>query len=243
MPNIYLSPSTQEGNPYIIGNSEEYYMNLIADAMVPFLHSSGIRYTRNSPEMTAAEAIVQSNQGQYDLHLALHSNASSYGTVRGSDTYYFPSSTKGKQMAEIAAHNLKAIYPLPSLVRTLPTTSIGEVSKTNAPAILIELAYHDNPEDAAWIRDNISFIAQDICLSLTEYFDIPLVTPQSPREATVTTQTAPLKIRLKPSISSAVLTQAPKGSNLIVLGKWQDWYVVNYKGSIGYASTAFITLK
>ena len=27
MPSIYLSPSTQEFNPYIIGGNEEYYMN------------------------------------------------------------------------------------------------------------------------------------------------------------------------------------------------------------------------
>ena len=43
MPLIYLSPSTQEWNPYVNGGNEEYYMNLIADAMVPFLNSSGIR--------------------------------------------------------------------------------------------------------------------------------------------------------------------------------------------------------
>ena len=29
MPEIYLSPSTQEYNPYIDGGNEEYYMNLI----------------------------------------------------------------------------------------------------------------------------------------------------------------------------------------------------------------------
>ena len=37
MPMIYLSPSTQEFNPYITGNgSEEYFMNRIADEMERF---------------------------------------------------------------------------------------------------------------------------------------------------------------------------------------------------------------
>ena len=31
MPCIYLSPSTQEGNRYVTGGTEEYYMNLLAD--------------------------------------------------------------------------------------------------------------------------------------------------------------------------------------------------------------------
>ena len=37
MPTIYLSPSTQEFNPYNGGGNEEYYMNLIADAMEEML--------------------------------------------------------------------------------------------------------------------------------------------------------------------------------------------------------------
>ena len=49
MPTLFLSPSTQEYNPYIDGGNEEYYMNLIADAMEPYLTASGIEYVRNDP--------------------------------------------------------------------------------------------------------------------------------------------------------------------------------------------------
>ena len=45
MPIIYLSPSTQDWNPYVTGSgSEEYWMNRIADAMEPYLRANGIRY-------------------------------------------------------------------------------------------------------------------------------------------------------------------------------------------------------
>ena len=81
MPNIFLSPSTQEYNPYIIGGSEEYYMNLIADAMEPYLRSSGIQFTRNNRNGSAAQSIAQSNAGNYDLHVALHSNAAPPGST------------------------------------------------------------------------------------------------------------------------------------------------------------------
>ena len=38
MPKIFLSPSTQEYNQYVTGaGSEEYFMNLLADAMEPLL--------------------------------------------------------------------------------------------------------------------------------------------------------------------------------------------------------------
>ena len=89
MPSIYLSPSTQEYNLYYDGHgSEEYYMNQIADAMAPYLTASGIEFTRNTPEMTAASSIRASNEGNYDAHIALHSNAAPVnlsGQLRGTD--------------------------------------------------------------------------------------------------------------------------------------------------------------
>ena len=57
MPIIYLSPSTQENNYYVNGGTEEEWMNRLADALVPYLTASGIRYTRNTPEMTAASRL------------------------------------------------------------------------------------------------------------------------------------------------------------------------------------------
>ena len=81
MPKIYLSPSTQEYNPYVTGNgSEEYFMNLVADAMEPYLLANGIQFSRNTPDMTAASSIRQANRGDYDFYLALHSNASGPGS-------------------------------------------------------------------------------------------------------------------------------------------------------------------
>lgn len=179
MPSIYLSPSTQEFNPYIIGGTEEYYMNLIADAMEPYLYATGIEFTRNTPDMTAASSIAASNSGNYDLHLALHSNASGgeAGSRRGSEVYYFPTSVRGKRAAEIIANNLQIIYPIPNGVRAIPTTTLGEVRRTKAPSVLIEFAYHDNYEDAVWIRDNINAIAQNVVMSLADYFGIPFVSP------------------------------------------------------------------
>jgi N-acetylmuramoyl-L-alanine amidase len=181
MPTVFLSPSTQEYNNYITGGgSEEYYMNLIADAMIPYLEASGINYSRNNPALTVANSIAQSNAGTYDLHLAIHSNASpesSPGAFRGPNVYYYSTSQEGRRAADIFANNLKAIYPNPDLVITLPTTTLTELRRTVAPAILVEVAYHDNWGDANWIVNNIGPIAGNLALSLTEFLGIPFVSP------------------------------------------------------------------
>ena len=98
MPRIYLSPSLQEYNPFYGGGSEEEVMNLIADAMEPYLD--------------------------------------------------------------------------PSKVQVLPTTTLRELRRTNAPSALVEVAYHDNPEDAAWIRGNIDEIGKALSNAVAAYFGL-----------------------------------------------------------------------
>ncbi len=244
MPIIYLSPSTQEFNPYVNGGNEEYYMNLIADAMVPYLTSSGIEYVRNTPDMTAASSIVASNSGNYDLHLALHSNAAgggNSGNVRGSEVYYYPNSQNSQRAAEIIANNLKLIYPLPNRVITVPTTTLGEVARTRAPAVLIEFAYHDNAQDADWIRNNINQIAENVVLSLTDYFGIPFVMPQPIFFATVSTNSgAPLNIRSGPSTETFIKGRVPNGQQIKVLANLLDWYLIEYNDITGYVASRYV---
>lgn len=242
MPSIYLSPSTQEFNPYNGGGNEEYYMNLIADAMEPYLAASGISFTRNTPDMTAATSIAASNQGNYDLHLALHSNASGgvAGSARGIEAYYYPQSARGRRFAEIAVQNLGMIYPIPSMVRTVPTTTLGEVRRTRAPGVLLEIGYHDNALDAEWIRNNIEPIAQALVRSLTEYFGIPFNQPQPIYVTNVSTRGSALNVRYTPSLSGTVIGQIPNGAEVTVYAQVPDWTLVQYNGLIGYVSSRYL---
>ena len=245
MPIIYLSPSTQENNLYVTGGTEEEWMNRLADAMVPYLNASGIRYVRNTPDMTAGSSIRASNAGNYDLHLALHSNASppqNYGGTRGIIVFYYPGSVNGRRAAEIMADNLKAIYPLPNRVRAEGTTSIGEVRQPRAPSVFLELGYHDNADDAAWVTNHLDEIARNLVLSLTEYFGIPFLYPTAPRQAVVDVNYGYLNIRSRPSVTSSVVARAYDGTRLTVINQWQNWYLINFDGAIGYASQDFVTL-
>ena len=180
MPTIYLSPSVQGFYPWIIGGNEELYMNLIADAMIPYLRASGIDFTRSNPGDPLSRVISQSNAGNYDLHLALHSNSSPEnmrGVLQGPDIYRFAASERGRKAAEIIAANIKSIYPDPSLVQVIPTTILNELRRTKAPAVLAQVAYHDNYADAVWVRDNIDSIGKYFSIAVAEYAGVPFVSP------------------------------------------------------------------
>ncbi len=243
MPSLFLSPSTQDGNPYVIGGSEEYYMNLVADAMELYLRANGIAFTRNDPTGTVSNSINQSNAGTYDLHLALHSNAAgpgNEGTVRGTDVYYALGSDNGQRAAFIIADNFKEIYPIPDRVRALATTRLAEVTRTRAPAVLVEIAYHDNIDDANWIAGNIQEIARNLSESVTTYFGLPFVEPIPFRAGIVRTVGGNLRIRAYPSTDGTIIGSAPNGASLQVRGRYEDWYVINYNGLLGYANSRYI---
>ena len=244
MPIIYLSPSTQDWNMYVTGSgSEEYNMNRLADALVPYLLSNAIQYRRNTPDMTAASSIREANSGYYDLYLALHSNAAPegrYGEVRGIVAFYYPGSTQGRRAAELMADALREIYPLPDRVTTRATTSLGEVRQSRAPAVLLEIGYHDNRSDALWVENNMDAIARQIARALTEFFGVPFIWPMEPEDGEVDVEYGTLNLRSTPSPTGTVIANMPDGAAVRIYGQWQGWYVVHYRNYVGYAAAAYI---
>lgn len=245
MPSVFLSPSTQQWNQYVNGGNEEQQMNLIADAMEPYLRSSGITYNRNDPDRDVRGAIADSNSRYYDVHLALHSNAGGgrfAGVLSGIDIYYSPYSAQSEKLADIIVNNLKNIYPTPSKVNTLPTTSLGEVTQTRAVAVLCELGYHDNPEDAEWIKANTQPIARNLVQALCDYFGIPFIEAVPARTGTVTTDGSNLNIRSLPNTNARVVGVIPNRAEVTVLGQTGNWYVVSYGGLTGYSAADYISV-
>lgn len=177
MPTVYLSPSTQE-NEYLTGGNEEYYMNLIVDAMIPYLKINGIDFLRNNPGESIDEIINQSNMRNNDLYLALRSGYSPEGTeppLQGLNVYHYAyTPVGGERAAHYIAENLKEIYPFPNLVTIIPADS-RELRDTNAPATLVELGYRGNPEDERWMKQNINTIAKNLVLSITQFLNQPFV--------------------------------------------------------------------
>lgn len=245
MPKVFLSPSTQEWNKYATEGNEELYMNLLADRMEPYLRSSGIAFVRNDPERNVQGAIQDSNAGEYDVHLALHSNAAPErlaGKLRGVDIYFAPNSNDSEKLANIIANNMKSIYPLPDKVRAVPTYNLGEVLQTKAVAVLCELGYHDNYADEAWLKNNLELIARNIVRSLCDYFGIPFIQPSAIQFGQVVTDGSNLNIRSYPSMEGTIIGKIPNNAAVLINGETGNWYVVSYNNIVGYASKDYIII-
>ena len=170
---IYLSHSAHEYNiGYGDFGSEEYRMNRIADIVEKLLKEQGYTVYRNNPNERLSQIVRESNEINPDIHVALHSNASGEGfSAQGPEIFANRPNTPGDRLANQIYNEIMQVYPDPTKGRgVLYTSSLYEIIRTNAPAVLLEVAFHDNPEDAQWIIDNESQIAQAIVSGINSYF-------------------------------------------------------------------------
>ena len=166
MKSIYLSPSTQEGN---VGagsyGTEERRMNEIMDLIENQLRGKYILY-RNRPEMTLTQVVADSNAKNPDLHFALHSNA---GGGRGAECWICAKGGKADQFANILYGKIAALTPV-SDRGVKVSSSLYEVNKTRAPAVILELEFHDNAQAAEWIVNNKNAVADACVQAIMEFF-------------------------------------------------------------------------
>lgn len=171
MPKIYLSPSFQQQNVGVGDyGTEERRCNEIADVVERELKkNSNFIVVRNNPNMSLNEVIADSNKSNSDIHFSIHTNAG-VNTARGCEVYAYAKGTEGDKLAQIVYRRLSAITP--SEDRGVKYNSLAETRQTKATAVLTEVAFHSNEEDAKWMIDNIETIGKELAMSLYEYFNI-----------------------------------------------------------------------
>ena len=143
-------------------------------------------------------------------------------------------------MAELLQETLEVVYPLPERVRTVASTALAETRDTRAPAVLAELGYHDNAEDARWVEENLGEIARAIVLAVTEFFSLPFLEPQRERSGTAVQGSGNLNLRGGPGVRFPILGKIPRGARVQIVNRYGDWYIVSYGGTLGYANAAYI---
>lgn len=166
MKSIYLSPSTQEHNVGA-GNygTEERRMNEICDIVENELRGKYILY-RNRPEMTLQQVVADSNAKAPDVHVAIHSNA---GGARGCEALICAKGGQAEKLATRIYTELAALMPT-SDRGVKVSESLYEVNKTKAPAVIVEVEFHDSEAGAVWIVANKAAIARAIVRGIMLHF-------------------------------------------------------------------------
>ncbi len=53
-----------------------------------------------------------------------------------------------------------------------PTAARKELSESKAPALLIQLGYHDNPQDEAWLVNSAGEIAAALAAAAADFMGV-----------------------------------------------------------------------
>lgn len=151
---IYISPSTQEWNQYYgggtgTGDSEEYWMRKIAFPLADLLRSAG-HIVRVGGTASWKANVEDSNAWGSLYHYAIHTNA---GGGQGTEVWYYDGSTTGEDMA-------KRLFPFVAAESNKPdrgikkSRSYGELNNTKMGAVIVEILFHDNAEEAQELRND-----------------------------------------------------------------------------------------
>mgnify|MGYP001024513108 FL=1 len=108
--------------------------------------------------MTVGERVRFFEKEGVDVVISLHINASDNPAANGTEVLYFPSSTRGKKLAQCVQTAL--VNALGTQDRKIkPRVNLGILSDTSMPAILVEPEFISNPAVEKEFRDT-GFLVQ-----------------------------------------------------------------------------------
>ena len=174
---VYLSPSNQTGNLGVksVGfSNEEKEMNDLSNYIEKRLKENNVKVYRNNPNGNINLWVADSKYYGADLHIAIHSNASTNHTSKGVETWINEQTSDTYSLANMIQRDLLNIYYDKENGNRGVKYSNGALGETRMPkfGILVEVAHHDYEEDAKWIMDNKELIGKTIADSILKYFGI-----------------------------------------------------------------------
>ena len=143
----------------------------VADLVVGYLTAAGVEVVGNLQSDSLEEVVDVSNESEADLFISIHCNACN-GNARGTEVWYYHRSANGELLADCIRNQI---------VDALGTADRGSkgakpginglyvLSNTGATAVLVELAFIDNEEDAQLLCDRQDDFARAIARGVTDY--------------------------------------------------------------------------
>ena len=158
----YLSPSCQAANIGINGyGSEKEQMYLLTEAIVPHLDRAGVSFHVADKDLPIGPRCSESNEMGAAFHFALHSNAGGGGAAYGPVAFYY--SEGGKQLGlRMVDALLKLGQETNRSEHVTRRKDLCELRETKAPALLLEVDFHDSVKGVSFITQRRKEIAEAI---------------------------------------------------------------------------------
>ena len=118
------------------------------------------------------QRVTEANDWPADYFISIHVNSNNNPSINGTEVYIYQTGTRADFLAQdVLAEIVRRVGTKDNGVRTNPALYV--LRKTNMPAILVELAYISNAEDAEKLRNDQYQFAYGIYVGLLNYFGLP----------------------------------------------------------------------
>ena len=180
---IYISPSNQTANTYATGNTnEQVQCKKIAKACVDYLKKAkfNVKCTYN---MDMYERVKESNSFGADLHVAIHTNATTkHNVTGGTQVYVYELKGERKKVGQAVFNQLAPITVGKSAEKLIAKPDFYEVNSANAITVYVEAEFHDTKEGSDFIIKNTKAIGEAIAKGICDYYKVAY--PEEEKKAT-----------------------------------------------------------
>lgn len=141
-----------------------------------------VRTSRPTPETilgynnasSLRERVEMANSWPADYFISIHVNANSNPEINGSEVYIYREYSEAYYLAEeVLREIVRRVGTKYNGVRV--NSSLYVLRRTNMPAILVELAYITNEDDAEKLANDQYQFAYGIYVGLLNYLDLPQI--------------------------------------------------------------------
>lgn len=168
---VYLSPSNQNANTYICGNTNEMVQcNKIAECAKLALERNGFEVKKAPQGQEMNKSIEESNAWGADMHLPIHTNGF-VGKNMGTTIMVYKAEGEAIKAAQALLNSVGAISPgkdFPIMERP----GLKELNSVKALPVYIEVEFHDTIEGATWIINNTKNAGEAIAKGVCDYYGV-----------------------------------------------------------------------
>lgn len=172
---IYLSPSNHGKNAnkcLHAGCYEDKHTRPIAEATSKYLTARGFKVVIAKAGTSMKERCAESDKIGADLHIPIHTNASSTDTARYLMFMFYADNSVYRKIFNSVAPHLEKIYPNNKKSVFSVRKDLFEVNQPKAKTMYCELGFHTNQTDCDKFIHNSDAVGKALANGICDYFGI-----------------------------------------------------------------------
>lgn len=152
------------------GLKEKDVAKRICEILADRLQHSGYSVILFQEQNSFTEVSKAENKSGADVFISVHCNSFSSNSANGVETLYYPTSVKGKHLAECIQTGLLKTTGLFNRGCKM-RRDLHVLRATKAPAVLVETAFISNPKEEKLLRDKPEMFAEGILQGIKNYIN------------------------------------------------------------------------